>query len=67
MNRYFLTALSVAGGILSGLAWTTWCPGLILLVSFVPFFLIENYIYENPKKYDRNAFFLISPSRDCYF
>jgi apolipoprotein N-acyltransferase len=58
MNRYFLTALSVAGGILSGLAWTTWCPGLILLVSFVPFFIIENYIFENQKKYDRNAFFL---------
>jgi apolipoprotein N-acyltransferase len=58
MNRYSIVGLSVAGGVLSGLAWTTWCPGLILLVSFVPFFLIGNYIFENQKKYSLNAFFL---------
>jgi apolipoprotein N-acyltransferase len=58
MNRYSLVALSVAGGILSGLAWTTWCPGLILLVAFVPFFLIGNYIFENQEKYSLNAFFI---------
>jgi apolipoprotein N-acyltransferase len=58
MNKYTLVALSVTGGILSGLAWTDWCSGLILLIAFVPFFLIGNYLYENPKKYSSNAFFI---------
>lgn len=58
MNKYTLVALSVAGGILTGLAWTGWCTGLILLVSFVPFFIIENYIFENSGKFTPNAFFI---------
>ncbi|MBE3084635.1 MAG: hypothetical protein IMZ64_00275, partial [Bacteroidetes bacterium] len=58
MNKYALVALSVTGGILSGLAWTGWCSGLILLIAFVPFFLIENYLFENPKKFSQNAFFI---------
>jgi apolipoprotein N-acyltransferase len=58
MNKYKLTGLSVIAGILSGLAWTGWCSGLILLFSFVPFFLIENYLFENPKKFTPNAFFI---------
>jgi apolipoprotein N-acyltransferase len=60
MNRYSLTGLSVTGGILAGLAWTGWCSGLILLIAFVPFFLIENYLYENPKRFTPNAFFIYS-------
>jgi apolipoprotein N-acyltransferase len=58
MNKYFLTALSIAGGLLSGLAWTGWCSGLILLTAFVPFLIIENYLAENPKRYTPNAFFI---------
>jgi apolipoprotein N-acyltransferase len=58
MNKYILVALSVTGGILSGLAWTGWCTGLILLIAFVPFFLIENYLYENKAKFSPNAFFV---------
>ena len=58
MNKYTLAGLSVTGGILSGLAWTGWCSGLILLIAFVPFFLIENYLYENPKRFSPNAFFI---------
>ena len=58
MNKYNLVGLSVTGGILSGLAWTGWCSGLILLIAFVPFFLIENYLFENPKKFTPNAFFI---------
>jgi apolipoprotein N-acyltransferase len=57
MNKYTLVALSVTGGILSGSAWTGWCSGLILLVAFVPFMLIENYLFEHQKKYTPNAFF----------
>lgn len=60
MNKYNLSGLSVIGGILSGLAWTGWCSGLILLIAFVPFFLIENYLYENPKKFTPNAFFIFT-------
>jgi apolipoprotein N-acyltransferase len=60
MNRYSLIGLSVTGGILAGLAWTGWCSGLILLIAFVPFFLIENYIFENPKRFTPNAFFIFS-------
>ena len=58
MNKYNLIGLSVAGGILSGLAWTGWCTGLILLFAFVPFFIIENYLYKNPKKFTPNACFI---------
>jgi apolipoprotein N-acyltransferase len=58
MNKYFLVALSAAGGILTGLAWSSWCSGLILLVSLIPFFMIENYLFENHGKYPLNAIFL---------
>jgi apolipoprotein N-acyltransferase len=58
MKKYLLVGLSVTGGFLSGLAWSGWCSGLILLISFVPFFIIENYLYENRKKYSANAFFI---------
>ena len=58
MNKYLLVALSVTGGILSGLAWSGWCPGLILLVAFVPFFIIENYLFENRRNFTPNAFFI---------
>jgi apolipoprotein N-acyltransferase len=57
MNKYFLVALSVAGGLLSSLAWTGWCTGLILLISFIPFFLIEDFIYRRKTQYSVNAFF----------
>jgi apolipoprotein N-acyltransferase len=59
MNKYNLASLSVAGGVLCGLAWSSWCSGLILLISFVPFFLIEDIIYKNPRKYSRNACFIL--------
>ncbi len=58
MNKYTLVSLSVIGGILSGLAWTSWCSGLVLLIAFVPFFLIENFLFENPKRFSPNAFFI---------
>lgn len=58
MNKYSLSALSVCAGVLSGLAWTDWCPGLILLCSFVPFFIIENQLFENKRRYSPNAFFI---------
>ena len=58
MNKYLLVILSVTGGILSGLAWSSWCTGLILLVSFIPFFLIENHFFENQGKYGQDAFFI---------
>ncbi len=57
-NRYTLIALSITGGAGSGLAWTGWCPGLILLFSFIPFFLIEDHIYNNRERYTPNAFFI---------
>ena len=58
MNKYTLVALSVAGGVLSGLAWSSWCSGLILLIAFVPFLLIEAWLFENRGKFSRNAFFI---------
>jgi apolipoprotein N-acyltransferase len=58
MNRYHLLALSLTGGILAGLAWTSWFSGLILLAAFVPFLLIENHITENPGRYTHGGFFL---------
>lgn len=58
MNKYTLVALSVLGGILSGMAWTSWCTGLILLIAFVPFLLIESILFYNAKKYSLNSLFL---------
>jgi apolipoprotein N-acyltransferase len=58
MNKYTLTGFSVAGGILTGLAWTDWCSGLILLVSLTPFLFIENHIFKNPREYTVNSYFL---------
>lgn len=58
MNKYTLTALSVCGGVLSGLAWREWCPGIILLCSFVPFLLIGNNLYRNQQRHSPNAGFL---------
>ena len=60
MKKYFLLGLSVAGGFFSGLAWSGWCSGLILLVSLVPFFILENFFYQNRKWYSPNAFFIYS-------
>ncbi|HUX95203.1 MAG TPA: apolipoprotein N-acyltransferase [Bacteroidales bacterium] len=59
LSKYSLVFLSVIGGILSGVAWTGWCTGLVLLVSLVPFFVIENHLYENRKRYTPNAYFLL--------
>ena len=58
MSKYILVALSVTGGTLLALAWTDWCPGLILLIALVPFFLIEHYLFENRYKFSSNAFFI---------
>ena len=58
MNKYSLVGLSVAGGILSGLAWTGWCPGLILLFSLIPFLIIENFLFYHRRNYSENAFFI---------
>lgn len=57
MNKFSLTLLSITGGLFSGLAWTSWCPGLILLVAFVPYFIIENHLYQNNRKYSLNSYF----------
>jgi apolipoprotein N-acyltransferase len=58
MKKYWLTGLSVTGGFLSALAWSQWCSGLILLISFVPFFIIEDYLYKNRRSYSKNSFFI---------
>jgi apolipoprotein N-acyltransferase len=58
MSKYKLVALSLAGGLLSALAWTSWCTGLILLISFIPFLVIGNHLFENRKNYTSNAYFL---------
>ncbi|NLA50098.1 MAG: hypothetical protein GX876_11635, partial [Bacteroidales bacterium] len=58
MNRYSLIILSLAGGILSGIAWSEWCTGLILLTAFVPWFLIEDHLCLNQGKYNLNSCFM---------
>jgi apolipoprotein N-acyltransferase len=60
MNKYTLIALSVTGGVLSGLAWTTWCSGLILLIAFVPFLIIEYYLYKYSDVFRSNACFIFT-------
>jgi len=49
MNKYIFSGLSLAGGLLTALAWSEWCPGLILLVALGPFFILENEIFIRSK------------------
>ncbi len=58
MNKYSLTGLSVAGGLMAGLAWNGLGTGLILLAGLVPFLMIEDHIYKNRKKFSENSLFL---------
>lgn len=58
MNRYSLIALSLAGGILSGIAWSEWCTGLILLTAFVPWLLIEDHLSLKQGKHSLSSCFL---------
>jgi apolipoprotein N-acyltransferase len=60
MNRYTLMLLSLAGGAMCSLAWSSWCSGLILLIALVPFLIIEEWLFESKGKYTRNAIFLFS-------
>ena len=57
-NKYFFAAMSVTGGVISGLAWNSWCSGLVLLFSFVPFLIIENQIFKNPQKFRSVSYFI---------
>ena len=56
-RRIILVLLSVTGGILAGLAWTSWFTGLILLIAFIPFIILENYLFVNSERYSPYAFF----------
>jgi len=56
-HRIIPVLLSVSGGILAALAWTSWFPGFILLVAFIPFLILENYLFENQHRYNPYAFF----------
>ncbi|MCX6258910.1 MAG: apolipoprotein N-acyltransferase [Bacteroidia bacterium] len=47
MNRFRLIVLSLFSGALLSLAWTEWCPGIVLLFAMVPLLLVEDYIWEN--------------------
>lgn len=58
MNKYIVVSLSVFAGMLSGLAWTDWCPGVVLLFSFIPLLLIEDHFYRNRLRYTANDFFV---------
>jgi apolipoprotein N-acyltransferase len=60
LNKYSLVFLSAAGGVLTGIAWTGWCTGLVLLISFTPFFIIEHHLSESRKRYTPNAYFLFT-------
>jgi apolipoprotein N-acyltransferase len=58
MNKYLFTLLSVTGGVLSALAWSDWCPGVILLISFVPFLILEQEVYIRRSNFTQASFFL---------
>ena len=57
VNRKMIL-ISCTGGLLTGLAWTGWLSGLILLISFVPAFYIENILYENRNSFHQNSVFV---------
>lgn len=54
-----LIALSVTGGLMSGLAWLPFFTGMILLISFVPFFLITGEQFPEDTRYGNRLPFLI--------
>ena len=60
MNRKqaSLQLLSMAGGLLSALAWFQCCSGLILLVSFIPLFLIARTEIDEDNRYGERLMFI---------
>ena len=52
-------ALSASGGLLSGLAWLPFCTGLILLISFVPFFIIAGEPLSGESRFGNRLPFII--------
>jgi apolipoprotein N-acyltransferase len=58
MNKYLFTLLSLSGGLLSAFAWSDWCPGVILLVSFVPFLILEQEVYIRRSNFTPASFFM---------
>lgn len=58
----YLAVLSASGGILSGMAWLPFCPGVVLLISFIPFFLIADELYPDDNRFgNRLPFILLLP------
>ncbi len=55
-NRLQRWMLTLVFGVLLGVAWNT--NGFSLFIAFVPYFLLENYIYNNKQKYGASIMFL---------
>jgi len=53
-----LTALAAAGGALSALAWFQFCSGLVLLISFVPFFLLASSTEPGHERFGNRILFI---------
>ncbi len=51
MNKRKLLLLSVVSGLLFVPAWFEWGHGLILMVAFIPLFVIEDFLDKNRKQY----------------
>jgi apolipoprotein N-acyltransferase len=60
MNRKqaSLQLLSLAGGLLSALAWFPCCSGLVLLISFIPLFLIARTAIPEESRYGERLMFI---------
>lgn len=58
MNKYILVGLTLAGGLISAMAWTGPLSGLVLLFSLSPFLIVGNYLYIRRKYYNNGSYFL---------
>jgi apolipoprotein N-acyltransferase len=53
-----LIGFSVAGGIISALAWYPFYPGIVLLFSLVPFFILANHTDGSNERYGKRLLFI---------
>lgn len=54
----YLILLSIAGGVITALAWFPGCTGLVTLFSLVPFFILAEITEPNDKKFGNRLLFI---------
>lgn len=60
MKKANLFLPGLLSGLLTSLAWTEWCTGLILLLSFLPLLYLDHYLAEHKQELRSRSAFVFS-------